>query len=112
MARKVVVLNYGPEGLTPDPEPVQLSPEDTVFFTLGTGPSDGHIKVTWETPDYFSRVDFDSSAQPEDITVTAALEGPVHYDCRLFVGGAEQAQPANAAGGTGVPVKGGSGKGK
>jgi hypothetical protein len=107
MGRTIVVLNYGPNGFSPDPEPVPLSRNDKLSFKLGVGPKNGGIKVTFQDGHCFSRTVFENEDPRGDITVVEDLTGPVKYKCELLVDGKVQPLPADVPGGTGVPRGGG-----
>ncbi len=83
---KIVILNYGPTGVTANPDPVEVVQGDSMVFQKGpNSPPDAKVRVTISEPKFFSRAVYNEGEPPVD--VTSALLSLVLYDCDLVVAG-------------------------
>jgi len=100
MADHTVQLNYTSDGFTPTPNPIKVTPGQTITFRLRTGPASGKIRITFLDPQFFSAAQFHDG--DGDIHVIAKPT-PTTYHCELLVDGQVVAQSSPHAGGDIVP---------
>ena len=83
---KTVILNYGPTGVTANPDPVEVVQGDSMVFQKGPNtPPDAKVRVTISEPKFFSRAVYNDGEPPVDVTLD--LQHLVDYECDLIVEG-------------------------
>ena len=108
MAHHEITLNYVPgpnpsdeAQFLPDQNPIAPRQGDTIGFTLGAGPANGRIRVTFSAADRFSAPRFNHGDAP--VRVEHAITTPTTYHCELLVNGVVKASSKENAGGDIVP---------
>src|SRR2546425_198288 len=104
MAHHEITLNYVPgpnpgdeAQFRPDQNPIAPRQGDTISFTLGAGPANGRIRVTFAAPNRFSAPRFNHGDAP--VTVAHSIASPTTYHCELLVNGNVVASSHENAGG-------------
>ncbi len=122
MADHNVKLNYAPTGhpppndvdFKPDVNPIRVRPGQTIAFSLGDGPTNGKIRLTFHNRHFFSTSNPKFAATGQfndgdgDVHVTAPLAPGTRttYHCELLVNGVVKAQSHENAGGDVEPDEG------
>lgn len=107
MNRIVITLNYGPNGVEPDPPSPAITRGTKIRFQKGKNVSPSQkVKVTIAEATAFSRAEFVEGEA--EIEVTGDLKQPVVFECDLL--GADGSVLPRAKGGTGGTFEPGKGK--